>query len=446
MSQNQDKPKSSTLEDDARDIHRGETSAPANVSIGVIIGRTSEFFDFFVYGIASVLVFPRLMFSFVDGETNRILCSFAIFSLAFVARPFGSLIFMWVDRNYGRGTKLTIALFLLGGSTAAVAFLPSYDDLGVAVIILLAVFRIIQGIALGGAWDGLASLSALNAPSDQRGWYAMVPQLGAPIGFALAATLFAYFVGNLSDADFLSWGWRYPLFVAFAINVVALFARLRIVATPAFEQALLERELQPRFVMETIRLQGREILVGSFVPLAAFATIYLVTIFPLSWSVATDKRGPADMLLWQIGASVFAIIGIILSGLLADRIGRSRELLLGALLIGVFAFAAPFLLSLGEIGQNVFLLVGFFVLGISFGQSSGAVATRFVPQFRYTASAFTSDIAWLLGAAFAPLIVLALATHVGIWAIGAYLLSGAVCTALALSLSRDRKAVETVAR
>ncbi|MBO9097574.1 MULTISPECIES: MFS transporter [unclassified Rhizobium] len=446
MSQDHANPKSSTLEEDARDLHRGETSAPANVSIGVIIGRTSEFFDFFVYGIASVLVFPRLMFPFIDGETNRILCSFAVFSLAFIARPFGSLIFMWVDRNYGRGTKLTIALFLLGGSTAAVAFLPSYDEIGMPVIVMLAAFRIIQGIALGGAWDGLASLSALNAPADQRGWYAMIPQLGAPIGFALAAVLFAYFVGNLSDDDFLSWGWRYPLFVAFAINVVALFARLRIVATPAFEQALLERELQPRLVLETIRTQGREILIGSFVPLAAFATIYLVTIFPLSWSVATDRRGAADMLLWQVGASVFAVVGIILSGLLADRIGRPRELLLGALLIAIFAFAAPFLLTLGQAGQNVFLLIGFFVLGISFGQSSGAVATRFAPQFRYTASAFTSDIAWLLGAAFAPLIVLALATHVGIWAIGAYLLSGAVCTALALSLTGDRKNVETVPR
>ena len=446
MNQETGNPKSSSMEDDARDIHRGESSAPSNLSIGVVIGRTSEFFDFFVYGIASVLVFPRLMFPFVDGETNRILCSFAIFSLAFVARPFGSLLFMWVDRAYGRGTKLTIALFLLGGSTAAVAFLPSYDEYGVAVIVMLAIFRIIQGVALGGAWDGLASLSALNAPANQRGWYAMIPQLGAPIGFALAAALFCYFVGNLSDEDFLSWGWRYPLFVAFTINVVALFARLRIVATPAFEQALIERELEPRFVWETIRTQGKEILIGSFVPLAAFATIYLVTIFPLSWSVATDKRGPADMLLWQVGASVLAVLGIILSGLLADRIGRSRELLFGALLIALFAFAAPFLLSLGEAGQNVFLLVGFFVLGISFGQSSGAVATRFAPAFRYTASAFTSDIAWLIGAAFAPLIVLALAAHLGIWAIGAYLLSGAVCTALALLLSRSQDPAGSVAR
>lgn len=438
MSVADSQPKSTTLEEDARDLLHDEDTSPSNISIGVIIGRTAEFFDFFVFGIASVLVFPELVFSFIQGTTNQILCSLAVFSLAFIARPFGSLIFLWVDRKHGRGTKLTVALFLLGGSTAGVAFLPPYSDWGISVVALLAVFRILQGIALGGAWDGLASLSALNAPKGKRGWYAMLPQLGAPIGFAIASALFAYFIGNLSADDFLSWGWRYPLFVAFAINVTALFARLRIVATPAFEQALARQELEPQPAGSTLRLQGWEILVAAFVPLAAFATFYLVTIFPLSWSVVTDQRSAADMLLWQTGAAVLAALGIVLSGVLADRLGRRRELLGGAILIAIFALAAPFLLTMGASGQNAFLLVGFFVLGISFGQSSGAVATRFSPAYRYTASAFTSDLAWLLGAAFAPLIVLALVLHVGVWTIGAYLLSGAVSTIIALSVSKDR--------
>jgi MFS family permease len=445
MSVAHDEPKSTTLEQDARDLLRDEDTSPSNISIGVIIGRTAEFFDFFVYGIASVLVFPQLIFSFVPGTANQILCSFAVFSLAFIARPFGSLIFLWVDRRHGRGTKLTVALFLLGGSTAGVAFLPSYADWGIVAVVALALLRTLQGIALGGAWDGLASLSALNAPKDQRGWYAMIPQLGAPIGFAIASGLFAYFIGNLSTQDFLSFGWRYPLFVAFAINVTALFARLRIVATPAFEQALARQELEPQPAGMTLRLQGWDILVAAFVPLAAFATFYLVTIFPLSWSVVTDQRSAADMLLWQTGAAVLAAVGIVLSGILADRLGRRRELMGGAILIALFAFAAPFLLSSGLTGQNVFLLVGFLVLGISFGQSSGAVATRFSPAYRYTASAFTSDLAWLLGAAFAPLIVLALVIHVGVWTIGAYLLSGAVCTILALTLAKDRTPFTKVA-
>ena len=199
---------------------------PGEIAIGVIIGRTSEFFDFFVYAIASVIVFPKLVFPFVNELTGT-LYSFGIFALAFAARPLGTVIFMAVDRRHGKGAKLVIALFLLGTSTVAIAFLPGYDTIGVAAIWLLAAARVLQGIAWGGAWDGLASLLAMNSPPNKRGWYAMVPQLGAPLGLIVASALFAFFAGNLSADDFFDWGWRYPFFVAFAINVVALFARLR---------------------------------------------------------------------------------------------------------------------------------------------------------------------------------------------------------------------------
>ena len=245
----------------------------AILPLGVIIGRTSEFFGFFVYGIASVLVFPRLVFGFVADPLTATFYSFAVFALAFLARPVGSVVFMWVDRTYGRGTKLTIALFLLGGSTASIAFLPGYATVGIWSVLLLSLFRLGQGFALGGVWDGLASLLALNAPANRRGWYAMIPQLGAPLGFALASGLFGYFYVNLSDADFLSWGWRYPFFVAFAVNVVALFARLRLVASKEFGSALDRDELQAAPVLETMRIHGRDVLLGAFVPLASFRDV-----------------------------------------------------------------------------------------------------------------------------------------------------------------------------
>jgi MFS family permease len=227
---------SSTFEQDtgAPGAHGGSVS-PGEIVVGVVIGRTSEFFDFFVYAIASVVVFPKLVFPDVNPLTGT-LYSFAIFALAFVARPVGTAIFMWVDRTLGRGVKLTIALFLLGTSTVAIAFLPGHEDIGRASALLLALFRIGQGLALGGTWDGLPSLLALNVPVKRRGWYAMLPQLGAPLGLIVASSLFAFFISSLSANDFLEWGWRYPFFVAFAINVVALFARLRIVATPEYSQ------------------------------------------------------------------------------------------------------------------------------------------------------------------------------------------------------------------
>ena len=261
----------SSLERDARRIHGAHAGEvrPADLAIGVVIGRTSESFDFLVYAIASVVVFPRLVFPYVDALTGT-LYSFAIFSLAFLARPLGTVIFTAVDRAYGRGVKLGVALMLLGTSTVAIAFLPGYGEIGMASVWLLALFRVGQGLALGGSWDGLASLLAVNAPPSRQGFYAMVPQLGAPLGAIVASALFAYIIANLAPADFLDWGWRYPFFVAFAINVVALFARLRIVVTPEYAKLFATQELQPAGILETVRSNGRTILIGAFVPLASF--------------------------------------------------------------------------------------------------------------------------------------------------------------------------------
>ena len=170
-------PSSAPLERDARLVSTDHNVAPSEIAIGVIIGRAAEYFDFFVFAIASVVVFPKVFFPFAEPVTAT-LYSFAVFSLAFVARPIGSVVFPAVDRRYGRGVKLTIALFLLGFSTMAVSFLPAYGQIGAWSLYLLALLRIGQGLALGGAWDGLASLLALNAPVERRGFYAALPQLG----------------------------------------------------------------------------------------------------------------------------------------------------------------------------------------------------------------------------------------------------------------------------
>src|SRR6218665_1145409 len=255
---------------------------PGDIAVGVVIGRTSEYFDFFVYGIASVLVFPAVFFPHMQ-RLDGTLWSFALFALAFIARPIGTVVSMAIQRRWGRATKLTIALFLLGSSTAGIAFRPGTASRGLTAVWLLAAFRIGQGLALGGSWDGLPSLLAMNAPKGRRGWDAMLGQLGAPIGFILASALFAYLYGALSQADFLDYGWRYPFFVAFAINVVALFARLRLVVAESYTQLLQERELQPVAVARVMRDEGGNVLLGAFAALASFALFHLVTVFPLSW-------------------------------------------------------------------------------------------------------------------------------------------------------------------
>lgn len=428
---------STMAEQDARALHHSDAPLdPGEISIGVIIGRTSEFFDFFVFAIASVLVFPATVFSFADPLLGTIY-SFGVFALAFIARPFGTAIFTRIDKHFGRGVKLTSALFLLGASTAALAFTPRYDDVGGYAIAILAVLRIGQGLALGGAWDGLASLLAMNAPAHRRGWYAMVPQLGAALGMIVASGIFVFLVTRLSAHDFLDFGWRYPFFVAFAINVVALFARLRIVATPEYEKQFANLELTPATVTETIAHEGRNVLLGAFTPLASFALFHMVTVFPLSWVFLYTEESPADFLIIEILAAIIGLFAILLSGILADRIGRLRLLTVCAVAIGGFGLFAPILLSGGTTGEVVYMFVGFAILGLSFGQSSGAVAVRFSRRYRYTGSSLTSDIAWLLGAGFAPVVALMLSTTLGLWTSGAYLLSGAICTFIALRVTTN---------
>lgn len=412
-----------------------ERTSPGDIAVGVVIGRTSEYFDFFVFGIASVLVFPAVFFphlSRLDGT----LFAFAIFALAFVTRPIGTVLSMAVQRRWGRATKLTLALFLLGTCTAGMAFLPGHASLGGVAIVLLTVLRLGQGLALGGSWDGLPSLLALNAPASRRGWYAMLGQLGAPLGFVLAAGLFAYLTSSLSQDDFLSWGWRYPFFVAFAINVVALFARLQLVSAHEEEGLLDRQEFEPVSARELLGSQGHNVFIGAFAALASYALFHIVTVFPLSWIHIYAGQPVTGFLVVQIVGAFLCAGAIVASGWLADRYGRRTTLGSLAVLIGVFSGFAPMLLNGGEVGQDLFILIGFILLGLSYGQASGTVTANFAPRFRYTGAALTSDLAWLFGAAFAPLVALGLSAHFGLAFVSLYLLSGAACTLGALRLNR----------
>ncbi|MEG0003519.1 MAG: MFS transporter [Comamonas sp.] len=412
-----------------------EEVSPGDIAVGVIIGRSSEYFDFFVFGIACVLVFPALLFpsfSRLDGT----LASFAIFSLAFIARPFGTAISMAVQRRWGRATKLTLALFLLGTSTVGMAFLPGYQSLGIWAIVLFAVLRIGQGLALGGSWDGLPSLLAISAPRERRGWYSMLGQLGAPVGFFMAAGLFAYVYENMSAEEFLSWGWRFPFFVAFAINVVALFARLRLVVGQSFSHLLHQNELEPVKASEVVANEGRNVVIGAFAALASFALFHLVTIFPLSYIELYSEQPVGDVLRVQMLGAAAACVAMVASGWLADRFGRRNTLGTMAALICVFSFVGPGLLGNGQGGNNTFLIVGFILLGLSYGQASGTVTANFTPRYRYTGAALSADMAWLVGAAFAPLVALAVSARFGLFGLGIYLLSGGICTLAALAINR----------
>jgi MFS family permease len=421
----------SAIHPDARDGH----ISPGEIAIGVVIGRASEYFDFFVYAIASALVFPSIFFPY-ESRLDGTLYAFAIFSLAFIARPLASVAFMAVQHHFSREMKLTVALLIMGASTAGIAFLPEYAEWGTLSVVLLCILRVGQGVAQGGAWDGLPSLLALNAPENKKGWYAALPQLGAPVGFFIAAGLFWYMMSNLDNVDFMAWGWRFPFYVAFAINVVALFARLRLISTDEYSTLFDERELQPTPVLELASSQGRNLIIGALAALASFALFHLVTVYPLSWINLYSPRPVTGFLATEMMGAVLMAVGIIISGLVADKFGRRTTLGTLAAAIAVFSIFVPSLLEGGESSQNTFLMIGFVLLGLSYGQAAGAVTANFPSKYRYTGAALTSDLAWLVGAGFAPLVALGVSAYYGLAYVGLYLLSGAVCSLAALSVNR----------
>lgn len=420
----------------AHDAGSHDQLTAGDLVVGVVIGRICQSFDLFVFGLGCVLAFPAVFFPFAN-HFDGMLLSFAVFALAFLARPLGSMFFVVLQRHLGLPTKLTIAMFLLGMATAGTAFLPGYSSWGWAAILVLAILRFGQGFALGGSWNGLASLAAIKAPKDKRGWYAMLPQLADPLGFILAAGLFAYIWSSLTPQEFVDWGWRYPFFAAFAINVVSLFASLRMVVAPRYAEQLKERELEPTSMRELVRSQGDNIALGAFAPLANYALFYLVTIFPLSWAILYTQQTTVSFLLVQIVGAFVCLPCMFLSGKVANRFGRRTTLAVGALLIAVYSGWTALLLAGGVVNSYLFVILGYALLGFTHAQAAGAVSSNFRPEFRYSGAMITSDLGWLIGAGFAPLVGLALARYAGVPYVGLYLLSGAIGTLVALWISRQ---------
>lgn len=407
----------------AADLH------PDQIIAVVIMSRLSEYFGLFTFAVASALVFPKVFFPNYEPATGMLI-SFGVFSLMFIARPFARLIFRRLDARIGRPAKITVGMFVLGGATIVIGFLPGYSEIGIVAPILLCLARILQGIGVGGVWDGLPIIMMMEAPENRRGWYAMIPQLGAPVAFLIVASIFFVLTNFLTETEFTTWGWRFPFFVALALHVVALFARLRFIDTPEYRYAAHSQQLKGSPVLEVIKHHWVQILLGAYLPLAAYALLQMVAIFPLGYTAVFAQISIPEVLLLQMGGAFIAVFTCILSGPLADRFGRRRLLMAVAVAIG--------LLSLGIVEMFdilwLYVLIGFTLLGLSFGQSGGTLPHRFRPEYRFTAVSLTQDIAWLFGAAFAPIVSLGLTLWLGIEWAGYYLLSGAVASLIALMI------------
>ena len=405
----------------------------ARILAASLVGTAVEFYDFYIYATAAALVFGPLFFPAGNADL-QLLLSFASFAVAFVARPIGALVFGHYGDRLGRKSTLVASLLLMGGSTFAITFLPTYAAIGVAAPVILCLLRFGQGFGLGGEWGGAALLAVENAPPGWRARYGMFPQLGAPVGFIAANGLFLALGLWLDDGAFLNWGWRLPFAGSILLVAVGLWVRLTILETPAFT-AMMAHEKPPSVPLaELVRHHWRETLCGIAAAVTCFAIFYIATAFALGYGTTALGYARADFLQLQLGAILFLAAGIIVAGWAADRTSPGRVLMLGAIgTIAVGGIMGP-LMNGGAGGVFAFLSLALFVMGFVYGPLGAFLPGLFPARVRYTGASVAFNMGGIIGGGLTPVIGQALASQFGIGAVGWYLAGAALVSAAGLAL------------
>jgi metabolite-proton symporter len=428
----------------------------SRIVIAATVGTTIEFYDFAIYSTAAVSVFPFLFFP-KSNPTTAMLASLATFGLAFVARPIGSILFGHFGDRIGRKATLVGSLLTMGIATFAIGLLPTYHQIGVLAPVLLAILRFTQGLALGGEWSGAALLAVENAKPGRRAWAAMWPQLGSPLGFLIANSVFLLLLIRLHhhnsapelSGPFLTWGWRIPFLLSAVMVAIGLYVRTKLPMTPVFARALARGERVKTPVVQAFRHSWRQLIIGTFVMLATYTIFYLITTWALSYGAG--KRPPAgsglgfghiEFLKLQLISVPFFAATIPVSGWLADRWGRRVTLLVATAAIMAYGALFTVLLAPGRASTGsvlIFLIVGMTVTGLSFGPMSAVLPELFPTNVRYTGSGISYNAASILGAAVAPFIATWLCNTYGVGWVGVYLTIAAALTFVALLVMRETR-------
>jgi len=392
-------------------------NSPTRILLASLAGTAIEFFDFYIYATAAVLVFPKLFFPPADPAAAT-LQSLATFSLAFFARPLGSIAFGHFGDRIGRKATLVAALLTMGLSTVAVGLLPTYAMIGVAAPLLLALCRFGQGFGLGGEWGGAVLLATENAPSGKRDWYGMFPQLGAPIGFLFSGGIFLILTKFLDDSAFLSWGWRLPFLASSILVLVGLYVRLNITETPAFLEISSCGGPAEVPVFDLLRRHLRRVTLATFAAVATFVIFYLLIVFSLSWGTSRLGYSRQAFLLLQLAGVVFFALSIPSSAWLASRIGRKNSLLLATVAILLYGLGFGPLFSSGTPGVVATLVLGFLLMGATYAPLGTFLSELFPVRVRYTGASIAFNIAGILGASLTPYLATSIAMSRGLGAVG----------------------------
>ena len=405
-----------------------------------LVGTTIEFFDFYIYATAAVLIFPHLFFPASTDPTTATIQSLATFALAFIARPIGAAIFGHLGDRIGRKATLVAALMTMGISTVSIGLLPTYAHIGIAAPLLLALCRLGQGLGLGGEWSGAVLLATENAPEGKRAWYGMFPQLGAPIGFILATGSFLLLGALMSEADFMQWGWRIPFIASALLVIVGLWIRLQLHETPAFQKVLdKQKEVNIPFT-EVMTKHWRTLILGTIAAICTFVVFYLTTVFALNWGTTQLGYSRAEFLQLELFATLSFAAFIPISAILAEKFGRRSTSVAVCIAAALFGLVFSRMLESGSTPVVfLFLCTGLAIMGLTYGPIGTVLSEIFPISVRYTGSALTFNLAGIFGASFAPLIATKLATSYGLYAVGYYLTAASILSMLAFLALRETK-------
>jgi len=409
-----------------------ETPPASRILLASLVGTAVEFYDFYIYATAASLVFGPLFFP-AASPSAQLMSAYATLAVAFFARPLGATVFGHFGDRIGRKSTLVVSLMLMGGSTLAIAFLPTYQQAGWLAPFLLCVLRFGQGFGLGGEWGGAALLAVENAPPGWKARYGMFPQLGAPVGFIAANGLFLILGMLLTPEQFQAWGWRLPFLLSIVLVGLGLWVRLSLTETPAFAKALEEAPPPQVPLAELLRRFPRETLGGTFAAVACFAVFYLSTAFALGYGVTSLHYSREAFLGVQLGAIGFMAAGIIAAGYWADATTPRRVLMAGCAMVVAGGFLLAPMLGSGSLWLIWgFLSLALFMMGFVYGPLGAFLPHLFPARVRYTGASMAFNVGGIIGGGLTPVLAQALAERGGLGLVGLQMSAAALVSLIAL--------------
>ncbi len=412
----------------------GDPKQTRRVLAASLVGTAVEFYDFYIYATAASLVFGAQFFP-SDSPSAQLMAAYATFAIAFIARPVGAVFFGHFGDRIGRKSTLVASLLLMGGSTTAIAFLPTYANAGWIAPLLLCVLRFGQGFGLGGEWGGAALLAVENAPPGWKARFGMFPQLGAPVGFIAANGFFLILGLALTPEQFQAWGWRIPFLASAVLVGVGLWVRLKLTETPAFKAALAAAPPPVAPLGEVLQTHWREVLGGTFGVIACFAVYYLSTAFALGYGVGKLGYPREIFLSVQLFAILFMAGGIVWAGYWSDATSPRLVLSVGCALVVCAGFLLGPMLGAGSLWAiGAFLSLNLLLMGFVYGPLGAWLPGLFPARVRYTGASVAFNVGGILGGGLTPLIAEQLTRTGGLGLVGAYLSGAATLSLIALAL------------